>query len=127
MKTIVKNLLICLLFSIGCQNNSNSKDVFYVPGPQPEPMPTNDCAKACENLRVWNCDLGFQLDRENKRCQNTGDDPLTTCVSCEVFCEETIKNYVWLDTDCVAKMQNLTPPKCDEIETCAIRQDRSPQ
>jgi len=56
-----------------------------------------------------------------------GED-LNMDVTCETFCEETIRNGVWLDPDCVSTLtdEDVTPPECPEIEECAVRDDRDP-
>ena len=110
------------LFSSCKSTLINPQDVYIVPGPAPIVMSTDECASTCKFLRDNQCELGFSFTRENKRCDSESN---PTCTTCEQFCKETIENNVWLDTDCVVLLKNLTPPDCDEIEQCAIREKRS--
>lgn len=114
-------LLLTLIFS-GCQTGQSKPDIFYVPGPQPDVMSVDDCGKACQNLRNHNCDLGFAVNANNQRCDEQSQDK--TCITCEIFCKETIQNFIWLDTNCVAEMTIMIAPACEEIEQCALRENR---
>lgn len=110
MKKILTILFVCLL---GCTSTNNP--IINPNGPI-DPSSTDGCAPSCKHLRDLNCDIGFPFDKNNMRCQNELD---TSCTTCETFCENTIKNNVWLNTDCVVLISKVTAPLCPEIEVCS--------
>jgi hypothetical protein len=113
----------CVLLFSNCKSSLiNPQDVYVVPGPAPVVMSTDECASTCKFLRDNQCTLGFAFDSSNKQCDNESN---PTCTTCERFCKETIQNNIWLDIDCIVLLKNLTPPDCNEIEQCAIREKRS--
>ncbi len=96
--------------------------------PQPPVITDQDqCAKACDNLKLLGCDEGLPIDM-GKPCNLESDckdlngnwDHTQTCAlngecitTCTQFCIQTENSGVWLDPTCVK-----TITKCADIDKC---------
>lgn len=114
----MKKVLIAILLVAGlcnsCGPQVGPRDVvdadFQVPGPAPIVRSVDDCKPACQQLKKLGCEAG---------------DDFVDGTTCQQFCEETIKNGVWLNPDCIAQLEIVTAPKCPEIEVCATEEKSS--
>ena len=120
MKMFFRTLTGCLFVLVLSCSVATPEPV--TPTPMPEVIvDTSECTKACDNLRKLGCSEGDPIVT-NTGCVTTDDCPSFQrcesgrCVaSCEVFCNDTQTQGVWLDPTCVAEITG-----CERIDSCPI-------